>query len=126
MILSKLTSTAVKTMPGAAAVSLPSQLVDSFDPLTALAIALGLVAGAMWRAGDQRGKGETWDKIRNDLLVSALTGMANFIVSAIAVNIAGVPPLYALGIATVVAAKGPDALVWFRQKFFGDGPPLDR
>ena len=84
-----------------------------------VALLVGLLAGVLWRAGDARQKGETWDAIRDDLTVSSLIGLANLIIAATVVSIAGVPPLYAIGIAMVVAGKGPDAMAWFERRFIG-------
>lgn len=105
--------------PAAVALTFPERVWSQFDPIMALALLVGLVAGVLWRAGDARKKGETWDGIRNDLAVSCLIGGANLIIAAIVVNVTGVPPLYAIGVAMVVAGKGPDAMAWFERRFIG-------
>lgn len=110
-------ATVAKYGPAAAALSFPEILLSHFDPIMALALLFGLFAGVLWRAGDARAKGEAWRDIRDDLAVSCLIGLANLIIAAIVVNLAGVPPLYAIGIAMVVAGKGPDAMEWFSARF---------
>lgn len=116
----------VKYAPPVVALSFPDTLSQHFDPVTALAILVGLLAGVVWRAGDLRNKGETWDKVRNDFVTSCLIGLGNFIIAAIVVDIVGVPPLYAIGIAMVVAAKGPDAMQWFADRYMpGRREPRD-
>lgn len=85
----------------------------------AVALLVGLLAGVLWRAGDARKKGETWVEIKDDLAVSCLIGLANLIIAAIVVSLAGVPPLYAIGVAMVVAGKGPDAMAWFERRIMG-------
>lgn len=108
-----------KVGPPAVALTFPDRIWLQFDPIMALALLVGLAAGVLWRAGDARKKGETWDGIRNDLAVSLLIGGANLIIAAIVVNISGLPPLYAIGVAMVVAGKGPDAMAWFERNFTG-------
>lgn len=113
----------VKYGPPLIALSFPQQLLSHFDHVMAVALLVGLLAGVLWRAGDARGKGETWDEIRDDVLVSCLIGLANLIIAAIVVSIMGVPPLYAIGVAMVVAGKGPDAMAWFEKRFMGGRTP---
>lgn len=103
--------------PAAVALTFPDRVWSQFDPVMALALVVGLVAGVLWRAGDARKRGETWEGIRNDLVVSCLIGLANLIIAAIVVQLAGVPPLYAIGVAMIVAGKGPDAMLWFERRF---------
>lgn len=112
--------------PAAIALSFPEQikaLVGMVDLVTVLAIMFGLLAGVVWRAGDQHAKGEAWAEIKRGLIVSCLIGLGNFIIAAIVVDIAGVPPLYAIGIAMVIAAKGPDAMKWFAERYMPGHPP---
>lgn len=115
-----------KIGPPALALTFPERIFSQFDPLMALALAIGLIAGVLWRAGDARKRGGTWGGIRNDLVVSALIGMANLVIAAIVVQIMGVPPLYAIGVAMVVAGKGPDAMAWFERRFMGTSRPDER
>lgn len=117
MILTKTGAAVVKTIPPVLALSFPQQILAHFDPVMCLALLVGLFAGVVWRAGDQRAKGETWAEIADDLAVSCLIGLANLIIAAIIVDIVGVPPLYAIGIAMVVAGKGPDAMAWFADRY---------
>lgn len=116
----KVGGAAAKYGPGAVALTFPERVWMQFDPVMALALVVGLIAGVLWRAGDARKKGETWVGIRDDLVVSCLIGLANLIIAAIVVQIAGVPPLYAIGVAMVVAGKGPDAMEWFARRFLRD------
>lgn len=115
--------------PPAVALSFPEQLLRHFDPVEATALLVGLLAGVLWRAGDRRAKGETWSGIFDDLTVSCLIGLSNLIAAAIVVNVVGVPPLYAIGVAMVIAGKGPDAMAWFAERYMpgrrggGDGRP---
>lgn len=111
--------------PATVALSFPEKLLSHFDPVMALALLVGLFAGMVWRAGDQRAKGETWSVVRDDFLVSCLIGLANLVAAAIVVDTVGVPPLYAIGIAMVIAAKGTDAMAWFADRFMpGRSPRL--
>lgn len=110
-------ATVVKYGPAVVALSFPQKVLSLFDPVMALALLVGAVAGITWRAGDRRAKGETWDKIGDDILVSCLIGLANLVAAAIAVDIAGVPPLYAIGIAMVIFGKGTDAMEWFADRY---------
>jgi hypothetical protein len=112
-------ATVAKIGPPAVALSFPDRIFAEFDPITALALVVGLTAGVLWRAGDARKRGDTWDGIRNDLVVSVLIGGANLIIAAIVVQLMGVPPLYAIGVAMIVAGKGPDAMAWFERRFIG-------
>ncbi len=116
-------ATVAKIGPPAVALTFPERIFSQFDPVMALALVVGLVAGVLWRAGDARKRGETWNGIRNDLVVSVLIGGANLIIAAIVVQIAGVPPLYAIGVAMIVAGKGPDAMAWFERRFMGGTVP---
>lgn len=119
-------ATVAKIAPPAVALSFPERIFSEFDPLMALALVVGLTAGVLWRAGVARKRGETWDGIRNDLVVSVLIGGANLIIAAIVVQLMGVPPLYAIGVAMVVAGKGPDAMAWFERRFIGSDVPGPR
>ena len=112
-------ATVAKIGPAAVALTFPEKVFSELDPLMALALVVGLVAGVLWRAGDARKRGDTWNGIRNDLVVSCLIGGANLIIAAIVVHLSGMPPLYAIGVAMVVAGKGPDAMAWFERRFLG-------
>ena len=116
-------ATVAKVGPAAVALTFPEKIFAQFDPIMALALVVGLIAGVLWRAGDARKRGETWNGIRNDLVVSCLIGGANLIIAAIVVQVAGVPPLYAIGVAMIVAGKGPDAMAWFERRFIGSSVP---
>lgn len=116
-------ATVTKYGPAAVALSFPQQLLSHFDPVMAVALLVGAVAGVTWRAGDQRAKGETWNAIGDDVLVSCLIGLANLIAAAIVVDSAGVPPLYAIGIAMVIFGKGTDAMAWFAERYMPGRPP---
>lgn len=116
-------ATVAKVGPAAVALTFPERIFAQFDPIMALALVVGLIAGVLWRAGDARKRGDTWDGIRNDLVVSILIGGANLIIAAIVVQLMGVPPLYAIGVAMIVAGKGPDAMLWFERRFMGGEAP---
>ncbi len=126
MIGSQTGAAVVKYGPPVIALSFPEQVASHFDPVMAGALLVGLLAGVLWRAGDARKKGETWVEIKDDVTVSCLIGLANLIIAAIVVHLAGVPPLYAIGVAMVVAGKGPDAMAWFERRFIGSRNDANR
>lgn len=111
-----------KYEPAAVALSFPQQLMAMFDPVMAVALLVGAVAGVTWRAGDRLAKGAAWASIRNDVTVSCLIGLANLVVAAIVVDIAGVPPLYAIGVAMVIYGKSTDAMSWFAERYMPGHP----
>jgi len=117
-------ATVAKIAPPAVALTFPERLWALFDPVMLLALVVGLLAGVLWRAGDARKRGHAWEGIRNDLAVSCLIGLANLVMAAIVVHGTGVPPLYAIGVAMIIAGKGPDAMVWFERRFIGNSPAV--
>jgi hypothetical protein len=117
--------------PAAAAVAVSSEH-SGFDPLILGAIGIGLLCGAMWRAGQLRQNRKTWPEVRDDLINSALAGGANAIAALFVVEWAQGGVLMALGAAMLVGATGIRAIQWaqrsadeyLRQKF-GSRPPED-
>jgi hypothetical protein len=120
-VADNLAAASVKYAPTAAIAGVLDRMTQTFDPFILCAILIGLVAGATWRAGDARKKGETWDEIRDDLLISLMTGLANFIIAVIVSAVSGGGPIAALGLAMVIGAKGTDAMSWFADRFMGRG-----
>lgn len=83
-------------------------------------IVIGLIAGAILKSSRFVDEQATWGVIRRDLLVSALSGLANFIVAAILVASAqwampGFPTLAAAGVGLLVGFKGRDGVTMLRE-----------
>ena len=119
-MITKTGASVAKVGPPAIALSFPERILEHFDPVMALALLIGLAAGVVWRAGNQRSQGAAWAKIRDDFAVSCLVGLANLVAAAIVVDTLGVPPLYAIGVAMVIAAKGTDGMQWFAERYLPD------
>ncbi len=74
------------------------------------AVTLGLVAGAMWRAGNLKSEGRDAASIRADLIVSALIGLANAVLALAIVDWMGVGILLAMVVGVLVGATGVRAI----------------
>lgn len=84
----------------------------AIDPVTIAAVAVGLLAGALWRIGDMTSDKRPWKEIKSDLVTSAFTGLANAIIAMAIIEWVSAGPLYALGIAAVTGASGTQMLKW--------------
>ena len=94
------------------------------------AIIVGLFAGAVLRNSRQVADDAGWKAIRKDLLLSVMSGMANFIIAAVVVAsgtlaVPGFPVLAAAGVGLFFGHQGPDAINWFNRKFLGKDEPSE-
>ena len=96
---------------------LVERLTGGLDLATLLVIVFGLVAGTAWRAGDNAKRGETTAEIRADLIASALSLAANFIIVVATVVGTGAGPLAAAPIAVLAGSQGTAAMSKFREWF---------
>lgn len=87
------------------------------DPIfiKAAAIAVGLVFGAMWRAGSLLNDGKGWQPVWKDLLTSGLIGCANAVLVLVLVDQLGVGPLLAMAGGVIAGATGLRALPLVRK-----------
>lgn len=90
-----------------------------------LAVVIGLILGAVWRAGSIRSEGKNWDSVWSDLIISALIGGANAVMAMIIVDHFGTSILISMGIGVLVGATGVRAIqeakeiaMNFVKKFF--------
>ena len=123
-------STSLKYVPAptAAGVVAAEEAAPLLDPTILFAIGIGLVAGAMWRAGYLRETtAASWDRVNGDLLNSLLAGLANAIAALFVTHWLEGGVLIALGVAMLISATGVRALQWaqgaledyLRSKFGG-------
>lgn len=75
-----------------------------------LAVVIGLVLGAVWRAGSLKSEGKNWDSVWADLTISALIGGANAVMAMIIVDHFGASILISMGIGVLVGATGVRAI----------------
>lgn len=132
MKVASLASSSLKHVPapaaaGAVTASEPNAILD---PVILIAILIGLVAGAMWRAGYLRETQKAgWGIVSGDLINSGLAGFANAIAALFVTHWLEGGVLIALGVAMLIAATGVRALLWaqraadeyLRSKFGGSG-----
>ena len=116
-----------KYAPPAAATAALEWTVGGVDLVLAGAIVVGLVAGAVLRSSHQVQQSASRGEIFRDLTVSAMSGLANFILAAITVAagtlaIPNLPELAASGVGLFYGYKGPDGIRWFNEKYFNDRP----
>lgn len=83
--------------------------------ISTLAVCIGLLFGAMWRAGSLIGEGKTWPLIRSDLLVSLMIGGANAVLALAIVEWLEIGPLFSMAIGVLVGATGLHALPAIRD-----------
>ena len=117
-------SAAVKNAAPVAGVAVADWTIGGIDLHIAGAIIVGLAAGAVLRNSHYVSADAGWKVIRKDLLVSMMSGLANFIIAGIVVAlgtlaIPGFPVLAAAGVGLFFGHQGPDAIKWFNSKFFG-------
>lgn len=82
-----------------------------------IAVVVGLVLGAVWRAGSFRSEGKNWDTVWSDLIVSGLIGGANAVIAIIIVDYFGASVLISMGIGVLVGATGVRAVQEAREIF---------
>ena len=115
----------------AAGVAVAEYTIGGIDLITAGAIVVGLAAGAVLRNSRYVTADAGWKAIRKDLVISMMSGMANFIIAGIAVALGtlavpGFPVLAAAGVGLFFGYQGPDAINWFNERFFSYRPHKSR
>ncbi len=128
---------AAKNAPVALPIFAGAWALDDTTIVKAAAICVGLLFGAMWRAGSLANEGKTWSMVRTDLLISILIGGANAVLVMALVDLANVGPLLAMAGGVIVGATGLRALPEMRKalldsaraRLLGEGvttvPPKD-
>lgn len=81
-----------------------------------LAVAIGLVAGAVWRTAYLMNQpGGTWKASGRDLLHSLLAGGANLVLALCIVSYYALSNLAALATGTILGATGVRAIQWVQR-----------
>ncbi|QQN73884.1 hypothetical protein [Croceicoccus sp. YJ47] len=122
-------SSSAKYALTAAGVAVADWTIGGVDLVVAGGIVIGLIAGAVGKSARHVEHEAGWSAIKKDLLVSMMSGMANFIIAAIVVAggtmiVPGFPFYAAMGVGLFFGYKGQDGMRWFNAKFFND-PPAD-
>lgn len=104
--------------PAAAATAAVEGDAGFVDPFILLAIAIGLVAGILWRAARLHSDSEEWPEVSRDLISSGLSFLANGILALMIVQWRDWGVLPALGVGMIVGATGVKAIMWAQEEFF--------
>ena len=127
MIASNALASSGKYSVPAAGVAVADLTIEGFDLVTAGAVVVGLIAGAILRSSRHVSENAGWAVIRKDWLISIMSGLANFILASITVAtgklaIPDFPVLAAAGVGLFFGHQGPDAVNWFNRRFFQHEP----
>lgn len=79
------------------------------------AVLVGLIFGAMWRAGSLKSEGKAWTTIKTDLLISVLIGGANAVLALALIDWLAVGPLFSMVVGVIVGATGLQTLPTVRD-----------
>ena len=74
--------------------------LDNAMLVQTLAVCVGLMCGAMWRAGSLFNEGKPWRAVWVDLFVSAMIGGANAVLTVALADLTGVGPLLTMALAS--------------------------